>query len=144
MTRPVIASGASIRDIVYSTIEADSTLLALLTGGANSVLPRRGIDPGKAAKPFVFVRLEGIGGGGDNMDTGTWAIEVHDRPGYGLLTIDKIVDRLKVLFNHQNWPKPSGSIERPRKSYWAGATGELPDDGLNTLKRIARFQIIQS
>lgn len=139
-----IAAGANTRDIVYSTIEADSALLALLAQGVNSVLPRRGVDPGKTIKPFVFIRLEGAGGGGDEMLTGTWAIEVHDRPGFGLVTVDAIVNRLKVLFHHQSWPVPSASSERPRRSWWAGATGELPDEGLSTLKRIARFQVVQS
>lgn len=144
MPEPVIAAGANVRDIVYNTIEADTTLLTLLANSTTSVLPRRGVDPGKANKPFVFVRLEGIGGGGDDMDTATWAVEVHDRPGYGLQTVDKIVDRLKVLFHHKTWPVPSGSTERPRRSTWAGVTGELPDDGLSTLKRICRLQVVQS
>lgn len=140
-----IAAGANTRDILMSTIEEDATLLALLAGGINSVLPRKSVKLAEGTPtPFVYVRLEGVGGGGDDMDTGTWAVEVHDRPGYGLVSVDKIVARLKVLFNHQVWPVPSGSTERPRRSWWAGATGELPDEGVKTIKRIARVQITQS
>jgi hypothetical protein len=140
-----IAAGANIRDIVFATLEADtSVLLPLLSNEVSRILPRRDIDVTKVHRPFIFIRLEGVAGGGDAMDQGVWAIEVHDRPGYGLERIDRIVDRLKVLFNHKPWPTPSGSTERPRKSWWAGATGELPDDPLKTIKRIARFQLVQS
>jgi hypothetical protein len=98
-----IAAGANTRDILMSTIEADTgVLLPLLAGGINSVLPRKSVKLAEGTPtPFVYVRLEGVGGGGDDMDTGTWAVEVHDRPGYGLTSIDKIVARLKCECDHK-------------------------------------------
>ncbi len=141
---PVIVAAPSVRAMIYATLEADAGLLALLPNGAMSILPRQNMDPAKVARPFIYFRLEGVGGGGTDMDTATWAFEVHDRPGFGLWSIDRIIDRLRWLLNHKQWPHPTASMERPRNSHYAGASGEMPDDGWSTIKRIARFQIIQS
>lgn len=140
-----ITAAPNVRAQVFAVLEGDATLLALLPNGASSILPRQHIDPAKVATPFVFVRLEGSGSTGlDNLDRAVWAFEVHDRPGYGLWKIDRIVDRLRVLFQHRRWAWPTGSSEHPRRSWWAGVTGELTDQGFNTLKRIARVQLYQS
>ena len=143
--RPPIAEGVSTREMFFNTMKADSDLVALLTNGVNGILPSKDLDPMKVAKPFVWLRFEGGGTlGTDGMDLGIWVIEAHDRPGYGLVKVDLIVARLKILFQHQTWPRPTASSERPRMSYWAGATGELPDNGFHTIKRIARIQLVQS
>jgi hypothetical protein len=139
-----VAAGPSTRAIIYATLEADATLLALLADGAASILPRAKIDPALVHKPFVLVRFEGTGGGGDDMDVLTFGIEVHDRPQFGLWNIDRIIDRIKWLFNHKDWPIPASSSERPRKSAYAGASGEVTDEGWATIKRIARVRVITS
>lgn len=143
--RPAIASGANTRDMFINTMKAYPDLLALLTNGANGLLPQGNLDPLKVAKPFIYVRREGDGSqGSDDMGLGTWVLEVHERIGYGLVKVDKIITLIDFLFRHQTWPRPTDSLERPRRSYWAGATGELPDDGWKTIKRIARIQLVQS
>ncbi len=140
-----IAARPNFRDQVFAVLEGDATLLAYLANGVNSLLPRKGIDPATAKTPFVFLRIEGVGSTGlDNLDRTVLAFEVHDRPGYGLVAVDKIVARLKVLFNHRRWEMPTAGTEWARRSWWAGATGELVDQGWNTVKRIARVQVFQS
>lgn len=141
---PVIVQDVSVRAMVYATLEADTTLLALLPNAASSILPRRNMDPAKTATPFLFIRMDGDAGGGDDMDRLVIAIEIHDRPGFGFRSIDAIADRLKWIFNHKTWPVPTGSTERPRRSRYAGSTGELADDGWTTFKRIWRMEIIKS
>lgn len=146
-----IAAAPNIRAQVFAVLEADVVLVDpyslrnYLPNGVNSILPRPHIDPGTAKGPFLFMRFEGEGSTGlDNLDRLVVAIEVHDWPGYGLWKIDRIVDRVLWLFNHRRWLWPTASMEKPRRSWRAGATGELPDPGWNTLKRVARFQLYKS
>lgn len=140
-----IAARPNVRDQVFTVLESDAVLVALLANGVGSILPRKNVDPGAAKTPFLYIRLEGGAPTGlDDLDRYVWAFEVHDRPGYGLVAVDKIVARLKVLFHHKRWAAPTASSERPRRSWWAGATGELADQGWNTVKRIARVQLFGS
>lgn len=142
---PTIAAAENVRTQVYRALAHDAVLVALLANGANSILPRQGIDPLKAQKPFLWVRLEGEGSLGDEeINRAVWAIEVHDRPGYGLLKIDAIVDRIQRIFRFGRWETPTASIARPRGSAWAGATGEMADQAWTTIKRIARVAVYTS
>lgn len=128
----------------YATLEADTIYLALMAGGVNSILPRGRLKPEEAPTPFTWIRFEGDSGGGDDMDRLVIVFEIHDRPGYGYWKIDRAIDRIKWIFNHKRWPVPTGSTERPRRSRYDGASGELADAGWNTIKRFARISIITS
>jgi|GEM_PF-4696535 len=140
----MIVVAESTRAMNYATLEADAVYLALMAGGVSSILPRARLDPATAPTPFTWIRFEGVGAGGDDMDRLMIAFEVHDRPGFGYWKIDRAIDRIKWMYNHKVWPVPTGSTERPRRSSYAGATGELIDQGWNTIKRVARIAIITS
>lgn len=131
-----IAAGANIRDQVYLVMEGDAALLALLANqSVASILPRKNVDPAQAKTPFIYVRLEG------GWPLETWAFEAHDRPGFGLFKVDRIIDRLQMLFHGRRWRWPGESLERPRRSVWGSPTGELTDQDWNTIKRIGRMQV---
>lgn len=141
MPAPVPA-GSNIRDQLMDALEADSALTELLADGATSVLPRRGVDPNKARTPFALVRYEGGGQAGEaDPEIGTWAVEIHDKPGYGLVSIDAAVLAIKRRLRNADWARNSAG-GRAYRSEWAGATGELVDQGYGTIKRIARIRVI--
>lgn len=142
---PTIAAAENVRAQLYQALAANTALVALLANGAGGILPRHNVDPLKVQKPFLWVRMEGEGSLGDEqINRAVWAIEVHDRPGYGLITIDEIVKLIERTFRFGRWETPTASIARPRGSVWAGSTGEMADQGFTTIKRIARVGIYTS
>lgn len=140
-----VPAAANLRAQVFGLLRGDSVFTGYLVDGANSVLPRKNIDPKAAGKPLAWVRFEGTGSLGPwDLDRLVVAVELHDRPGFGLVKVDAAVNRIKWLVLNRKWTRPTETREFPRRSVWLGATGELPDDGWTTVKRIARFAIYLS
>lgn len=148
----VVAAASNIRTQLFTHLESDATLLGMLPQGVNSILPRRvlsggqwrEVDPAAAQKPFIFVSFDGGGPVGYMQpDSSTYALEVHDRPGYGYVDIDRILAQLKWRLDGAEW-QPATATLPAYHSWWAGASGELPDPGLQTMKRIGRIQVLQS
>lgn len=140
-----VPAAVNVRAQVFALLRADATFVATLADGANGVMPRGNVDPAAAATPFAWVRFESTGSlGAQDLDRLVVAVELHDRPGYGFHKLDRGIDRLKWLVLNRRWIRPTVSTEWPRVSQWLGATGELSDEGWNTLKRIARFAIYLS
>lgn len=138
-----IDAAPSVRAQVYAALEGDGPLLALLPNGIGCILPRAGIDPQKVARPFLFVRYEGGAPPGEaSPDLGTWVIEVHERPGYGLVKVDALIARLRWIFDGARWDPATDGLARAYVSDWAGATGEVADQGWSTIKRLARLQVL--
>lgn len=143
--RYVVPAGPNIRMMFRDALAADARIMALLADDANSILPRSGVNPAKAKRRFLLVRLEGTGSlGDDNLDRAVWVVEAHDTPGAGYAGIDEIISLLKVRFHGTRWATPTDSIDRPRRSEWAGAGGETVDEGYSTIKRVGRIALIQS
>lgn len=140
-----VPAAVNVRAQVFGLLRGDATFISYLPDGANGVLPRGNVNPGEAATPFAWVRFGGTGSLGPlDLDRLVVAVELHDRPGYGFHKLDRAVDRLRWLVLNRRWIRPTASTEWPRVSQWLGASGELPDDGWNTLKRIARFAVYLS
>lgn len=149
----VVAAAPNVRMQLFTHLESDATLLAMLPQGINSILPRRvpgsggqwtTIDPASRKTPFIFVRHEGRGPVGDMQpELGTWAFEVHEAPDYLYADVDRILARIKWIFDGAEWQTATATLPA-YVSTWAGASGELPDPGLQTMKRIGRIQVLQS
>lgn len=145
---PIVPSAPNQRMQLYQVLESDSVLHGpdMLPQGPGSVLPRLGATPEAAIRPFLFVRLEGSGSrGNDDLDLATWVIEAHDLPDAGLWTIDRIMERIKWLFNGAFWqPTTATGSSQAFRSWWLGRTGELPDAGFDTTKALGRVQVVVS
>lgn len=137
-----IPSAPTVRAMIYQALAADPTLLGLL--GAAGMLPQPGSDPRLHKRPFLYIRREGDGRDGDGLAQAVWAIEIHYEPSAGPYVAEALRDALKAIFHRARWAPPTQSSERPRRSWWAGTSGELPDAGFGTSKLIARFTLTQS
>lgn len=144
-----IAAAANPRAMIYAALSADAPLLALLDSDPLRILPRIvggvPLDPKRTPRPFLLVRFEGDGVADvDDLGRGVWAFEAHDEPGRGLIQIDRLLLRIPAIFHGARWAIPTDSAARPRHSWRAGTTGELPDAEFMTIKRIARIQLYGS
>lgn len=104
---------ASLREALKTTLEADGSLMALLTGGvfdADDVFGREGIDSVNAPyeadevtlKPFAAIRWGGSNPTGPSVIQAAMesvTIYVYQHQGYA--TIDAALSRIKALLNHQ-------------------------------------------
>jgi hypothetical protein len=137
---PHIPVGADIRDQIYSYLENDVVFMSYLGGDPLRVLPRPDADVQSAARPFVWIHHEGTGSlGDDDINLGTWAVEVHDLPDNLFWTVDRALERLEELFDGAWWERPTISRHRAFRSWWLSESGELTDQGFGTRKKIGRF-----
>lgn len=140
-----VASALTIRAMLHEDLASDSAIMALIPAGTDGILAPNVGDPLTVQRPFLLVRYEGDGSLGEAApDLGTWAIECHTRPDHGLLTLDVLMMHLKRRYADRNWASTTTPGSYPYRSFWAGASGDLPDLGYSTRKRIARFQLMFS
>lgn len=141
-----VAAAPTLRGMLLAYLRTDATLLTYLggTAPAGRIQSATGA-PQSLAAPFVLLRFEGEGSfGDDQLNLGTWAIEVHDLPARKTYALDRICARIRWIVDHTDWARPTDDTTKPIRSHWAGATGELTDDGYSTIKRIARLRLYQA
>ena len=140
----VIAAAPNVRAQILGALKADAPLVALLADGVASIFPRIKVDPARSRKPFIFWGYEGGGPRREaSPDIGIWKFAVHDYPVNGLWTVDRIIDRIRWIYNGATWEPATETLP----AYWsqyAGSSGELVDPGWSTIFRIARVQVTQS
>lgn len=143
-----VIAAPDIRSQIYGVLQRDTALYGpnLLQRSNTAILPIANFNAATAPKPFLFVRMEGQSSrGDDDMKQETWVIEVHQDPAKGPTTIDRLMDRIQWLFDGAVWEPTTGtSPRRGYRSWWAGRTGEFPDEGFGSNKAIGRFQLVAS
>ena len=127
---------------IISRMTGDATLLALLGDGANSVYPRAAADPDDGTTTPFLVLTMGAETPLSEIDARQFlTVWVYDDPvtGFGYWAIDRIIDRLRVLFaGYESWTFDGRNWGRCQ---YDGASEEQTDDSWHKLSKYVRFSI---
>lgn len=144
---------AALRDTLRTTLEGDSTLMAILTGGVwdASELDRQGLslaDVAKQAdgvriKPCALIRFRGANPTVQSDFIPGIEHRFFDVLGYadaGYAIVDSALRRIKVLFDLKYFTSDNEGLTYVR---WAGDLGEFVDDQLGgAAADRSRYQVI--
>jgi hypothetical protein len=129
-----------IREAIYNKLTSDSTLLALLSNGANSVL-NEGDLTATTTLPCVVIHSAGTRAGGlPTLAFEVWEIRCYDVKGSGFYSIDGVLERIVSLLDNASLNSSSSKYDC-LEFIWNWETPAYFDAAFNANFKAVRFQV---